>query len=152
MGGPPVKHFVEVKGPGMRPEADYQQFSADDPANNRRSIYRFVLRTMPDPLMSALDCPDGTQLTPTRNVSITALQALAMLNDKFVVRQSQYVAERILKDASGPHEQVSMLYREVLCRAPSEEELAIVAAYVEQYGLANACRFLLNTNEFAFVN
>ena len=50
----------------MRPEADYQNFDVDDPANNRRSIYRFMFRTMPDPLMNALDCPDGTQLTPTR--------------------------------------------------------------------------------------
>jgi hypothetical protein len=152
IGGPPVKHFVEVKGPGLRPEADYQQFNSDDPANNRRSIYRFLLRTMPDPLMSTLDCPDGTQLTPARNVSITALQALAMLNDKFVIRQSQHIADRIATESTSVREQVPALYREVLCRPPNEEELAIVSAYAERHGLANACRFLLNTNEFVFVD
>ena len=52
MGGPPVKQFLEVKASGSRPEADYQHFDVDNPANNRRSIYRFIFRTMPDPLMS----------------------------------------------------------------------------------------------------
>ncbi len=152
MGGPPVKQFVEVKVSGMRPEADYQRFDVDDPANNRRSIYRFVLRTMPDPLMSALDCPDGTQLTPIRNVSVTALQALAMLNDKFIVRQSEHMADRLAAENSGLSTQVTALYRLVLCRPPQNEELAAVEAYAEKYGLANSCRFLLNTNEFVFVD
>jgi hypothetical protein len=152
MGGPPVKHFLEVKVSGMRPEADYQGFNVDDPANNRRSIYRFVLRTMPDPLMSALDCPDGTQMTPTRNESITALQALAMVNDKFIIRQSQHIADRLAGENSDKNAQVAALYRLVLCRPPRDTEVSAVTAYAEKYGLANACRFLLNTNEFAFVD
>ena len=104
----------------MRPEADYQHFDVDDPANNRRSIYRFIFRTMPDPLMSALDCPDGTQLAPTRNVSITALQALAMVNDKFVIRQSEHMAERLAAENAELPAQVAALYRLVLCRPPSD--------------------------------
>jgi hypothetical protein len=152
MGGPPVKQFLEVKASGMRPEADYQHFNVDDPANNRRSVYRFIFRTMPDPLMSALDCPDGTQLAPTRNVSITALQALAMLNDKFVIRQSEHIAEKLGAENSGLPAQIKALYRLLLCRSPRENELAAVTAYAEKYGLANACRFLMNTDEFVFVD
>jgi mono/diheme cytochrome c family protein len=152
MGGPPDKQFLEVKVSGMRPEADYQRFDVDNPANNRRSIYRFILRTMPDPLMSALDCPDGTQLAPTRNVSITALQALAMVNDKFVIRQSERLAKRLAAENAEVPAQVESLYRLLLCRPPSANELAAVTAYAEKYGLANACRFLLNTNEFVFVD
>ncbi len=151
MGGPPIKQFLEVKASGLRPEADYQHFEDDDPENNRRTIYRFMLRTMPDPLMSALDCPDGTQLAPTRNVSITALQALAMLNDKFIVRQSQHMAERLAAENAELPAQVTALYRLVLCRHPRPKELAAVTAYAEKHGMANACRFLMNTNEFVFV-
>jgi hypothetical protein len=151
MGGPPVKHFLEVKALGMRPEADYQHFGVDDPANSRRSIYRFVFRTMPDPLMNALDCPDGTQLAPTRNVSITALQALAMLNDKFIIRQSEHMASKLATENGDMPGQVSALYQLVLCRPPREEELAAVTAYAQEFGLANACRFVMNTNEFVFV-
>jgi hypothetical protein len=152
MGGPPVKQFIEVKASGMRPEADYQHFDVDNPANNRRSIYRFMFRTMPDPLMNALDCPDGTQLAPTRNVSITALQALAMMNDKFVIRQSEQMAKRLTAEHADLSAQVTALYRLVLCRPPHEKELAAVTAYAQKYGLANACRFFLNTDEFVFVD
>lgn len=151
IGGPPVKHFVEVKASGLRPEADYQHFNVDDPANNRRSIYRFILRTMPDPLMNALDCPDGTQLTPTRTVSMTALQALAMVNDKFIIRQSQHMADRLAHEHSELHAQVTGLFELVLCRPPRKDELEPVTEYAEKFGMANACRFLLNTNEFVFV-
>jgi hypothetical protein len=151
MGGPPAKHFVEVKVAGMRPEADYQDFDVDDPTNYRRSVYRFIFRTMPDPLMSALDCPDGTQLTPARSESITALQALAMVNDKFIIRQSQRMADRLAADHAKSDAQVKALYHLVFGRAPRDEELESVVAYAQKHGMANACRFLLNTNEFVFV-
>ena len=152
IGGPPAKQFLEVKGPNLRPEADYQHFDVDDPANNRRSIYRFIFRTMPDPFMNALDCPDGTQLTPTRNVSITALQALVMVNDKFIIRQSELMAEKLAAEHAELPAQVTALYELTLCRPPRSKELAAVKVYAEMYGLANACRFLLNTNEFLFVD
>ena len=37
-------------------------------------------------------------------------------------------------------------------RGPDGAELAAVAEYVQRYGIANACRFLWNTNEFMFVD
>jgi hypothetical protein len=40
----------------------------------------------------------------------------------------------------------------VLGREPTANELAAVRQYAQQFGLANACRFLLNTNEFMFVD
>ena len=152
MGGPPVKQFIEVKAGGSRPEADYQHVNIDDPANNRRSIYRFIFRTIPDPFMSALDCPDGSQQVPKRTVSITALQALAMQNDKLVIRQSEHIAAKLAAQHKNLSEQVIQLYRLVLGRKPEAKELAAVSQYAGQFGMANACRFLLNTNEFVFVD
>jgi hypothetical protein len=152
MGGPPVKQFIEVKAGGSRPEADYQHFNIDDPANNRRSIYRFIFRTIPDPFMSALDCPDGTQQVPKRTTSITALQALAMQNDKLVIRQSEHIAAKLAAQHKDLSQQITQLYRLVLGREPEPKELAAVSHYAQQFGMANACRFLLNTNEFMFVD
>ena len=59
----------------------------------------------------ALDCPDASQLTPVRGASVTALQALALLNDKFIVRQSEHVAARIARAHSGVEAQVAAAYR-----------------------------------------
>jgi hypothetical protein len=152
MGGPPVKQFIEVKAGGSRPEADYQHFNIDDAANNRRSIYRFIFRTIPDPFMSALDCPDGTQQVPKRTTSITALQALAMKNDKLIIRQSEHIAAKLAAQHKDLSQQVMQLYRLVLGREPESKELAAVSHYAQQFGMANACRFLLNTNEFMFID
>lgn len=59
-----------------------------------RSVYRFIFRTLPDPLMETLDVADSSQLTAVRNSSVTALQALSMLNNPLVVRQSEHLAAR----------------------------------------------------------
>src|SRR5262249_12606633 len=76
MGGPSVKQFIQTPGIHVTPNVDYANFNVDDRANYRRSVYRFIFRTLPDPFMETLDCPDGSQLTPVRSASVTALQAL----------------------------------------------------------------------------
>ncbi len=151
MGGPSVRQFLQSPGVHVTPVVDYQNFQADDPANRRRSVYRFLFRTVPDPFMEALDCPDASQLTPTRNVSLTALQALATLNDKFVIYQCQVLADSLQADFSELPAQVDGAYQRLLSRGPTDEERAVVVEYATQYGLANACRMLCNTNEFLFV-
>jgi hypothetical protein len=101
--------------------------------------------------MDTLDCADASQLTPTRNVSMTALQALAMLNNQFVLRQSEHLAARVASAGDLPA-QVAAVYQLVLGRAPTTGESKDVCAYAAEYGMANACRVLLNSNEFMFVN
>jgi len=152
MGGPSVRQFVQTPGVHVTPNVDYLGFDADDPANRRRSVYRFIFRTLPDPFMDALDCPDASQLTPRRNTSLTALQALAMLNDKVTVRHSAHVADRIARGGGTVDEQVLQAFWLIFCRPPTELEADAVANYVAQHGLGNACRFLLNSNEFLFVD
>jgi hypothetical protein len=151
MGGASVKQFHMSAGIHVTPNVDYVGFDADAPANYRRSVYRFLFRTLPDPFMETLDCPDGAQLAPARSASVTALQALAMRNDKFVVRQSEHIAGRVAQ-RTGPEKQVEALYRLILGRAPTAKEAQAVAAYAAKHGLANACRVLLNSNEFMFVD
>jgi hypothetical protein len=93
--------------------------------------------------METLDCPDASQLAPKRESSVTALQALSMLNDKFIVRQSEHLAAR----AGGDAERV---FRLVLGRAPGKEAEA-VRSYAAKHGAAHLARMLFNTNEFMFV-
>ena len=107
MGGPSARQFIQKPGVQVTPVLDYANFDADSPAMRRLSVYRFLWRTVPDPFMDALDYPDGSQLSSGRTVSVTALQALAMLNDRFVIRYSQHLADRLSKDrhrlSKGPN-------------------------------------------------
>jgi hypothetical protein len=151
MGGPSVRQFIQTPGVHVTPVVDYINFDVDDPANCRRSVYRFVFRTIPDPFMDALDCPDASQLTPVRGESVTALQALATLNDKLIIRQSERLAERISQLDGNVEKQVAYAFRHILNREATAPESETVVAYATKHGLANACRFLWNTNEFMFV-
>ncbi len=153
MGGPAVAQFVSrgaatfLPADGSPPFLDYEHFDPDAPENRRRAIYRFLFRTVSDPLMEALDCPDGSAPIPARGVSTTALQALALLNDAFLLRQSERMAERLSTPAADPAAQVTAAFKLLLLREPSAEERPRWAAYVQQHGLANACHLLLNSNE-----
>ncbi len=152
MGGPSVKQFVQSPGIHVTPVVDYAKFDVDSRESYRRSIYRFIFRTLPDPFMDSLDCADSSQLTATRNTSVTALQALAMLNNHFMVRQSEHFAERLSRSESDLDTQITFAYRLALGRPPTPDETRELSAYAGKYGLANVCRLILNSNEFIFVN
>src|SRR5205085_2366340 len=95
MGGPPARQFLLKAGVHVTPEVDYNDFDVDSRDARRRSVYRFIFRTLPDPFMDSMDCPDASQLSPTRNTSVTALQALSMLNNHFMVRYAEHFADRL---------------------------------------------------------
>jgi hypothetical protein len=152
MGGPAVKQFIQTPGIHVTPVVDYLKFDVDSRENYRRSVYRFIFRTLPDPFMETLDCADASQLTPVRSTSVTALQALTMLNNRFVVRQSEHIAVRLEKASPDLAGQVRAAYEIILGREATPREVELVSDYVVKHGLPNGVRVLLNSNEFMFVN
>ena len=102
--------------------------------------------------MDALDCPEANTLTPVRNVTTTALQALATLNDAFVLRQCEHFAARLQKERGSLDEQITRAYELTLNRQSTERERIKLASHAEQHGLASACRVLFNSNEFMFID
>ena len=134
------------------PIYDYDKFDVDDPRSFRRSVYRFLVRSVPDPFFECLDCPDASILTPKRNTTLTALQALALLNDRFMVRQSQHFAARLQSESQDLESQVSLACRLTWSREPSREESRRLVEFASRHGLANTCRLLFNSNEFVFID
>ena len=141
-GGPSVEQFFFKDD--HSPIYDYTRFDIDSPGSRRRSVYRFLVRSAPDPLMERLDCPDPSTMTAKRNTTITAIQALALLNNPLLVKQAEYLAARAV-DVPG-------LYRLALQREPSTLETRVLTAYAAKHGLINAARLVLNSNEFLFVD
>ncbi len=151
MGGPSDRHFDLKPGRHVTPIIDYSLFDLDSPLGQRRGVYRFLFRTLPDPFMEALDCPAGDQITPTRNNSVTVQQALAVWNDAFVLKQTQHMASRLERQAADVSSQVRLAIRLALGREPHAEEWKRYVEYTERHGLANCCRLIFNTNEFMYV-
>jgi mono/diheme cytochrome c family protein len=151
MGGPSFQDFV-IEHPEHSPHYQYYLHDYDDPKSHRRSIYRFIVRSQPQPFMTTLDCADPSQRVDKRNESLSALQALATLNNGFMVTMSRHWAARISGESKNVDEQVLLAFRQALGRDPSADEQAALADFTRQHGLANACRLVLNLNEFTFVD
>src|SRR5678815_3303852 len=98
--------------------------------------------------MDRLDCPDASQITARRNTTITAIQALALLNNPFMVRQSEHLATRVKALTAQSGDEVAWLYRLALGRDPAPPEAQRLKQFIAQHGLENAARAILNSNEF----
>jgi hypothetical protein len=152
MGGPSDRQFDLQPGIHVTPRVDYAKFDPDSDAGRRRSVYRFLFRTLPDPMMDALDCPAGDQLTPVRNGSVTVQQALALWNSAFIARQAGHFAARLEKLCTTRTEQAAVAVRLAFSREATPDEVRELSSYAEKHGLANLCRILFNSDEFVFVN
>ncbi len=131
----------------------YTYVTADEPALWRRSIYRYIVRTTPNNFLTTLDCPDPANMTPKRLTTTTPLQSLALYNNDFILRQSQYFAKRIEQEA-GPlaADQVKRAFELALGRLPSDHETELALQFIGEHSLFAFCRSLFNTNEFVYVD
>jgi hypothetical protein len=150
-GGPSFKDFV-VERPEHSPHYEYALHNPEDPESHRRSVYRFLVRSQPQPMMAALDCADPSISVDRRNETLNALQALALMNHKLAVSMSRHWAARLEREARTTPERVSLGMRLALGRGPTPEESQSLVRHAEQHGLASTCRLLLNLNEFVFVD
>lgn len=130
----------------------YKYTLIDTPEVRRRTIYRSIVRSVPNPFLETLDCADASLSTPVRNTTITALQALALLNNPFLVQQAERLAERLQAEHTDPAVQLTAACRLTLGRRLSAEDESALAAHARDHGLASACRVLFNLNEFMFVD
>lgn len=146
MYGPAFQDF-KVERPEHSPHYEYDLSDPDDPKLRRRSIYRFLVRSKPQPFMTVLDCADPSMQVDKRSETLSPLQALALFNNGFMLAQAKHLAERV-KDSGGAGE----AFRIAIGRGPSATEWQELELYAKQYGLPNACRLILNLNEFVFVD
>ncbi len=102
--------------------------------------------------MTSLDCADPSMRVDRRNESLSALQALALLNNGFMVTQSRHFAERVQREKPDLPAQVERAHLLALGSVPSPEDLGKLVAFAQAQGLPNLCRVLLNLNAFTFVD
>ncbi len=150
MGGPPVRWFGFEND--HSPRYLYQDFDPDGEGANRRAVYRLIVRSVPDPLFETFDCADPSALTPKRFTTQTPLQALALLNDRFVLRQAEHFAAQLEREAEGMDARVTRAFEIALGRQPEQHELTLLRDHATTQGLASACRVVFNLNEFVFVD
>jgi len=150
---------LQMGGPGFRPftmtefnAAFYTPMDRPEPEFNRRTVYRINVNSGKDPLLDSFDCPDPSVKTPRRGVTTTPLQALELMNNSFVQRQANHLAERAMKTAGNDvNAAIRMCYLLALGRVPTAGETDRAVMVINERGLTNVCWALLNSTEFIYV-
>ena len=153
MGGEGYQDFV-IEHPEHSPHYEYDLADPSDARTFRRSIYRFIVRSQLQPFMTLLDCADPSIRVDRRNETVSATQALTMLNNGFMLEQSKQFAARLRFElpAGSDEELARRAFRLGVGREAANDEVETLAQYARQFGWENACRVVLNLNEFSFVD
>jgi len=148
MGGPGYRDFKYTEA--YAPIYDY--ITPDKPELWRRSIYRFIVRTTPHQFMSTLDCPDPANLTPARVNTTTALQALTLSNNDFMLQQAQHLVTRIENETDSREAAIRRAFALTFQRDATAAELQAATSLVTEQGLFALCRMIINSNEFVYLD
>jgi len=101
--------------------------------NQYRSVYIPVFRNRLHDLLAIFDFPDPNLSIGRRNTSTLSTQALYLMNNPFVMEQSQHLASRLIKefptDQSG---RIDALFRTTLGRLPDQTETANAEQFLNQ--------------------
>ncbi len=156
------------------PPADKWQYTQhhpfkDDYESNRRSVYLMTKRLNALPYFVTFDGADRNASTPTRDSSVTSVQALFMLNDQFVHEQAEQFAERLLRDAEDDDSRLNRAFLLALGRVPTDSERSTATSFLAEMdeklkgsGIADdqrkagawagLARVLFRTNEFMYID
>ncbi len=126
--------------------------SGDGPKVWRRSVYVYRKRGLPYPLLDIFDLPNQNLSCGARNVSTVPTQALALMNDDFVLKQAQLFANRVEEAAHGDKPgEIELAYQLALSRPPDAKEKQLALQFLQARKLVDLTDVLFNLNEFLYV-
>jgi hypothetical protein len=133
-----------------------------DPKERRRTIYSRVSRLSLNPLLALFDFPDPNIHADHRVETTTPLQKLFVMNDPFMVRQSEALAERLSAETAGDSRSsdegfVRRAYLLLYHRPVAEAELQLGLDFLQSGGDPRVRRgqyaqVLLASNEMLFID
>ncbi len=178
---------TQMHGPGVRPAlppgySGREKWAASENTadHDRRSVYIYAKRNLPYPLLDAFDFPDMHESCAQRVQTVTAPQALMLLNNEVVLEAAGRFADRVLAESStdAPGGWVSRAYLIAFGRpAEDDERLEGIEFIARQQALVSStnrgeneqpagekktfdarhaalsdfCHALLNANEFLYI-
>lgn len=138
-----------------------RQVTKDTAEHDRRSIYVFARRNVRLPMFDVFDRPDALLSCSRRNESVTAPQALTLLNSSFSSSMAQSLAQAVMSKGSDAVSIVTEGVRRCFSREPAEADIKMGGAFLEKQtaltqtldeAVADYCLALLNASEFCFVD
>jgi mono/diheme cytochrome c family protein len=133
--GSPAQNLKVIELRNNGPEA--QRLQEEAQRSTRRSVYLPLLRGLTPRALEVFDFAEQGMVTGSRDTTTTAPQALYLLNDPFVRRQSLALADRLLRQKSLNDEgRIQLAYRLTLGRLAAVKEIARAIDYLGDYETA----------------
>jgi hypothetical protein len=132
---------LDLSRPGPHPFPDpskwrftaHHQFNQVTYPSDHRSVYLMVQRLHAHPFLKLFDGPDASLSTARRDRSTVPLQALFLLNNELIHRESSRFAERLIRLNEDSSERVQQAFFQALARPASEFELARSLKFISEY-------------------
>jgi len=101
--------------------------------SNFRSVYIPVFRNRLHDLLAIFDFPDPNLSVGRRNTSTLSTQALFLMNNPFVIEQSENIAKRLINEVpDNQPDRIAALLRITLGRLPDETEKANAERFLNE--------------------
>jgi hypothetical protein len=137
-------------------------------ASNVRSAYLPILRGQVPEVLGVFDMADPNLIVGKRDVTTVPTQALFLMNNPFVLAQSEAMAKRVLSQPSLDQKaRITLAYQLALGRAPTQQERTTLARFIDSYRKSVAadnpngnaqlaawtslCQLLFQSGEFRYV-
>lgn len=145
---------------GLRPDA-----ISWDESQTYRSVYLPVMRDNLPRVLAVFDFAEPSMVMGKRDSSNTPSQALYLLNNRFVIQQSEDLARRLIAESSSTEDQMQLAFKMVFGREATAAELANGKRFVRGFqstsrysrskqveALSAFCQALFASAEFRYVN
>ncbi|MEN9575550.1 MAG: hypothetical protein RL514_3405 [Verrucomicrobiota bacterium] len=163
LGGEPIDPYRTAQ------DAAKRLFSGPLDGLGRRSLYLKMTLMEPPKFLALFNQPIPKLTTGKRDVTNVPDQALALLNDPFVLAMAKHWGDRVLKDgATTPEVRAKAMFAAALGRPPRDEELPrlvkLASRSAELHGIApgalmacapvwqDVAHALFNVKEFIYVH
>ena len=152
MGGPGV--FPRVPEGTEIQEGRHWRKSRGPEDEYRASVYIFARRLVRYPMLQSFDTPLAFESCGRRQETVTADQALEMMNGEAAANFARALARRVANDAGQSNEAlVERAFRLTLGRAPSGAEMVRSREFLtKQSSLDDLCLALLSSSEFLYID
>lgn len=131
LGGPSV--FPPLPAGTQAPNRNFW-ITSDNPHDaNRRSVYVFIRRNLPYPLLDTFDWANPQIVHNKRDVTTTAPQALALINSDLVYGWSKALAGRVIKEQPKGSDaaRIDRVYEILYARKPDAFEKTRLLAFLK---------------------
>ena len=153
---------------GIMPTGGNKKLQEIRKPSNVRSVYLPILRGLVPDMLQVFDEADPALIVGKRDVTTVPTQALFLMNNPFVLKQSDLMAKRILDQKDlNQQARIETAFRLALGRLPTELERTQVAKYLNDYrqtiqqsgqkvnpqqaAWTSICQTLFQSGEFRYV-